>query len=110
LVCEEEDCFEGEFAIAKVEEVFERGTKEIENHGILRISIVKESRKIRNRTQCQTNGQRESRLPQQEPVINITTRSTLYLVDSRLIFQLRMLGLCRLKLDGDFFSRDDVRP
>jgi hypothetical protein len=41
LVCEEEDCFEGEFAVAKVEEVFERGTKEIENHGILRISTLK---------------------------------------------------------------------
>jgi len=35
LVSEEENCFEGEFAIAKVEEVFEGRTKEIKYHGIL---------------------------------------------------------------------------
>ena len=35
LVCEEQDGFEAEFAVAKVEEVLEGGAEEVEDHDIV---------------------------------------------------------------------------
>jgi hypothetical protein len=35
LICEEQDGLETEFAVAEIEEVFERGAKEIKNHCVV---------------------------------------------------------------------------
>lgn len=84
LIGEEEDGLERELSVAKVEEIFERGAKEIEHHGIV-VTFGSEPANERN---ADASGER--------------------FVDSCFIFELRMLGLDGFEFDGDFFSRDDV--
>jgi hypothetical protein len=84
LVCQEEDGLQREFAVAEVEEVLQAGAEEIEDHGI----IVTFGAEPANKGDTHAAGER--------------------LVDTSLIFELRMLCLDAFKLDGNLFSRDDV--
>jgi hypothetical protein len=84
LICEEEDSLQGEFAVAEVEEILQTGAEEIENHGIV-IALGTE--------------------PANEGDTDTTSEG---LVDASFIFELRVLGLDALELDGDLLTRDDV--
>lgn len=84
LIGEQEDSLEGEFAVAKVEEVFERGTKEIKNHGV----VVTFGAEPPHERDADTAGE--------------------VLVNLGLVLELRMLGLDGLELDGNLFTGDDV--
>lgn len=84
LVSEEESSLEGEFAVAKVEEIFEGRTEQIENHCVV---IAFDSEPSHERD---SDSSRER------------------LVHFRFVLELRMLRLDRFEFDRDFFSRDDV--
>ena len=84
LVGEEEDGLEREFAVAEVEEIFEGGAEEIEDHGVV-VTLGAEPPDERNADAASER-----------------------LVDAGLILELRVLGLDGLKLDGDFLAGDDV--
>ncbi|KAI6775375.1 hypothetical protein HG530_002133 [Fusarium avenaceum] len=84
LVGEEKNSLQGELSVTEVEEIFQTGTKKVENHGIV-IALGTEPADEGN---SNTAGKR--------------------LVDTSLIFQLGVLGLDRLKLDGDLLTGDNV--
>jgi hypothetical protein len=84
LIGEEKNGLQGELAVAEVEQVLETGTKEVNNHGV----VVALSTEPADEGDTDTTGKR--------------------LVDASLIFELRVLGLDALKLDGDLFTRNDV--
>lgn len=84
LIGQEQDGLQGELAVAEVEEILQARTEKIENHGIV-ITFGTEPANERD-----TNTTREG------------------FVDTSLILELRMLSLDRLKLDGNFFTRDNV--
>jgi hypothetical protein len=86
LIGEEENRFERELSVAEVEEILERRAEEIKDHGVIIALCAEPSHK------GYTDATRES------------------LVDLGLIFELRMLRLYWLELDGDFLARDDVDP
>lgn len=84
LVGQEEDGLEGKFSITEIEEIFEGGSEEIEDHGV----VVTFCSKPADERNADTSGEG--------------------LVDSCFIFELRVFGLDRFEFDGNFFSRDDV--
>jgi hypothetical protein len=84
LVGQQQDGLEGEFAVAEVEEVLEGGSEQVENHGV----VVALGAEPPDEGNADTAGER--------------------LVDTSLIFELGVLGLDRLKLDGNLLTGDDV--
>jgi hypothetical protein len=86
LVGQKENRLQAKLAVAEVEEVFERRAQKIQDHGI----IVALGSK-----------------PPDERNANAASKR---LVNLRLIFELRVLGLDRFKLDGNLLARDDVDP
>ena len=84
LVGEQEDGLEGEFAVAEVEEILEGGAEEVEDHGVV-VTLGAEPSDERNADAASER-----------------------LVDAGLILELRVLGLDRLKLDGNLLTGDDV--
>jgi hypothetical protein len=84
LIGEEKNRLQGELAVAEVEQVLETGTQEVDNHGV----VVALSTEPADEGDTDTTGEG--------------------LVDASLIFELRVLGLDALKLDGDLFTRNDV--
>ena len=84
LISQQEDGLEGEFAVAEVEEVLEGRSEQVENHGV----VVALGAEPSDEGNADTAGKR--------------------LVDTSLIFELRVLGLDRLKLDGNLLAGDDV--
>ena len=84
LVGQQEDGLEGEFAVAEVEQVLEGGSEQVENHGV----VVTLGAEPSDEGNADAAGER--------------------LVDTSLIFELRVLGLDRLKLDGNLLTGDDV--
>lgn len=84
LVGQQKNGLQGELAVAEVEEILQAGSEEIENHGI----VVTLGTEPADKWDADTTGER--------------------LVDTGLIFELGVLGLDRLKLDGNLFTRDDV--
>ncbi len=84
LVGKQENSLEGELAVAEVEQVFQAGAEQVEDHGIV----------VTFRTEPANEG-------------NADTASKGF-VDASFVFQLRVLGLDGFELDGNFFARDDV--
>jgi hypothetical protein len=84
LIGEEQDRLEGELAVAEVEEVFQAGAEQIENHGVV-VALGAEPAD-KGDTDAASEG----------------------FVDACFIFELGMLGFDALELDGDFLAGDDV--
>lgn len=84
LVCEEQDSLQRELPVAEVEQILQTGSEEVKNHGI----VVTLSSEPANKRDSHTAGQG--------------------LVDTGLIFELGVLGLDALELDGDLLAGDDV--
>lgn len=84
LIGQEENGLERELAVAKIEQILQAGAKEVQNHGIV-IALGTE--------------------PTNEGNANTTSEG---LVDTGLIFELRVFGLDALELDGNLLARDDV--
>ena len=84
LVCQKKDGLQREFTVAEVEEILQARAEEIKDHGII-VTFGAE--------------------PANEGDANATGEG---LVDTSLIFELRMLGLDALELNGNLFSGDDV--
>lgn len=84
LIGEEQDRLEGKLAVAKVEEILQTGAEKIQDHGI----VVTFGTEPSDEGNPDTAGER--------------------LIDTSLILELRMLGLDRFELDGNFFARNDV--
>lgn len=84
LVGEEKNRLQGELSVAEVEEVLQAGPEEVEDHGI----VVTFRAKPADEGDSDTTGER--------------------LVDAGFVFELGMLGLDALELDGDLLSGDDV--
>jgi hypothetical protein len=84
LVGQQQHGLQGEFAVAKVEEVLQAGSEEVQDHGIV-VTLRAEPTHEGNSDPA---GER--------------------LVDSGLIFELGVLGLDALKLDSNLFAGDDV--
>lgn len=84
LVGKEKDRLEGELAVAEVEKVLQTRAEEVQNHGIV-VALGAE--------------------PADEGNTDTTGEG---LVDTGFIFQLRVLSLDALKLDGDFFARNYI--
>jgi hypothetical protein len=84
LIGQEKDGLQRELAVAEVEKILERRTEEIENHGV----VVTLGAEPADEGDTDTTGKR--------------------LVDTSLIFELRVLGLDAFELDGNLLTRDDV--
>jgi len=84
LVGEEKDGLQRELAVAEVEEVLEGGAEQVQDHSIV-VALGTE--------------------PPHEGNANTAGEG---LVDTGLVFELRVLGLDALELDGDLLSGDDV--
>ena len=84
LISKEEDGLEGELSVAEVEKILQTGSEKIEDHGV----VVTLGTEPADKWDTDTTGEG--------------------LVDAGLIFELRVLGLDRLKLDGDLLTGDDV--
>jgi hypothetical protein len=84
LVSKEKYGLQGEFAVAEVEEILQTGAKEIENHSIV-VTLGSE--------------------PADKWDTDTTSKG---FVNTGLIFELGMLGLDALELDGDLFTGDDI--
>lgn len=84
LVGEEEHSLQGELAVAEVEEILEGRAKKIQYHGIV-VTLGAEPA---------DKGDADS--------------ASEGLVDTSLIFELRVLGLDALELDSNLLARDDV--
>jgi hypothetical protein len=80
LVGKQKDGLEGEFAVAEVEQILQTRSKEVEDHGI----VVTFSAKPANKGDSDA--------------------SSKGLVDTGFIFELRVLCLDALELDGDFLA------
>ena len=86
LICQEEYRLQGEFPVAKVEEVFQARTKKVKDHSV----VVTLSAKPTDEGDAYTAGKG--------------------LVDTGFILELRMLCLDALKLDCNLLSGYDVGP
>lgn len=84
LIGQQKNGLQGELAVAEVEEILQAGAEEIKNHGI----VVTLGTEPADKWDTDTTSER--------------------LVDTGLIFELGVLGLDRLKLDGNLFTGDDV--
>lgn len=84
LIGEEKDGLQGELAVAEVEQILQTGAEEIDDHGVV-VTFGSE--------------------PADERDTDTTSKG---LVDTGFIFELRVLGLDVLELDGDLFTGDDV--
>jgi hypothetical protein len=84
LIGEEEDGLEGELAVAEVEEVFQAGAEEVEDHGVV-VTLGAE--------------------PANEGNADASSEG---LVDTGLILELGVLGLDGFEFDGNLFTGDDV--
>ena len=84
LISEKENSLQGELSVAEVEKILQTGAEEIENHSIV-VTLGSE--------------------PADKWDPDTTSEG---FVNTGLIFELGMLGLDGLKLDGDFFTRNDV--
>ena len=84
LVGEEQDSLQGELAIAEVEKILQARSEKIKNHGI----VVTFGTKPADKGDADT--------------------SRKGLVDTSLIFELRVFGLDAFELDGNFLAGDDV--
>ena len=84
LIGQEEDGLEAELPVAEVEQVLEGRAEQIDDHGVVVALSAKPPHK------GYTDTAREG------------------LKDLGLIFELGVLGLHGLELDGDFLARDDV--
>lgn len=84
LVGKEQDRLERELAVAEVEQILERRTKQVQNHGVVVALGAK---------------------PADEGNANTAGKG---LVDACFILQLRVLSLDALELDGNLLARDDV--
>jgi hypothetical protein len=84
LVGKEENSLQGELAVAEVEEVFQGRAEQVQDHGIVVALGTK---------------------PAYERDANTTGEG---LVDASFIFQLRVLGLDALELNGNLLTGDDV--
>jgi hypothetical protein len=84
LIGEQQHGLEGELAVAEVEEVFEGGTEQVEHHGVV-VTFCAE--------------------PSYEGDADAAGKG---FVDASFVFELWVLGLDRLKLDGNLLARDDI--
>lgn len=84
LVGQQKDGLEGELAVAKVEEILQTGTEQVDDHSIVVTLGTEPTHKGDTDTTCER------------------------LVDTGFIFQLRVFGLDAFELDGNFLARDDV--
>ena len=84
LIREQQNRLERKLPVAKVEQILQTGTQQIQDHGVV-VAFRAE--------------------PTHKGDSNTTSKR---LVDSGLVLQLRVLGLDRLELDGDLFTRNDV--
>lgn len=84
LVGQEENRLQGKLAVAEVEEILEGGAEQVQNHGIV-VALGAE--------------------PADERDADAASEG---LVDAGLIFELGVLGLDALELDGNLLTRDDV--
>jgi hypothetical protein len=84
LIREEKDSLQAKLPVAEVEEVLKGRPEEVQDHGVV-VAL--------------------STIPPHEGNSNPAGKS---LVDLRLIFQLRVLSLDGLELDGDLLAGDDV--
>ena len=84
LVGQQKNSLQGELAVAEVEEILQTGSEEIKNHSIV-VTLGTE--------------------PADERDTDTTGEG---LVDAGLIFELGVLSLDGLKLDGNLFARDYV--
>jgi len=84
LVGKEQDSLQGELAVAEVEEVLKRRAEQVQDHGV----VVALGSEPADKGNANTAGER--------------------LVDAGLIFELGVLGLDALELDGNLLTRDDV--
>jgi hypothetical protein len=84
LIGKEQDGLQGKLAVAEVEKVLQTGAKKVQNHGV----VVALGAEPADEGDADTAGEG--------------------LVDTSLIFQLRVLSLDALELDGNLFARDYV--
>ena len=84
LIGQEEDGLEAELPVAEVEQVLEGRAEQIDDHGVV------------------------VALSAEPPHKGYTDTAREGLKDLGLIFELGVLGLDGLELDGDFLARDDV--
>jgi hypothetical protein len=84
LIGQQKNGLQGELSVTEVEEILQTGSEEIKNHGI----VVTLGTEPADKWDTNTTGQR--------------------LVDTGLILELWVLGLDRLKLDCNLFTRDDI--
>ena len=84
LIGEEQDSLQGELAVAEVEEVLEGRAEQVQDHGV----VVALGSEPADKGDADTASER--------------------LVDAGLIFELGVLRLDALELDGDLLTRDDV--
>ena len=84
LICQQQNSLQGELSVAEVEKILQTRSKEIKDHGI----VITFGSKPADKGNSNTTGEG--------------------LVDTCLIFELRVLGLDTLKLNGNLFTRDDV--
>ncbi len=85
LIGKQKNRLQGEFAIAKVEKIFQTWPEQVEDHGIVVTFRAKPSNE-RNADTARKG-----------------------LVDTSLIFELRVLCFDAFELNSYFFTRDDVR-
>ena len=86
LICQEQYRLQGEFSVAKVEEIFQAGTKKVKDHGVV-VTLGAE--------------------PTDEGDAHTAGKG---LVNAGFRLELRVLGLDALKLDSNFFSGYDIGP
>jgi hypothetical protein len=86
LIGEEQDGLQGELAVAEVEEILQTGSEEVKDHCIV-VTLGSE--------------------PADKWDSDTTSKG---LIDTSLIFELGVLGLDALKLDGNLLAGDDVGP
>jgi hypothetical protein len=84
LIDQKEDSLQREFSVAEVEEIFQTGTKKVEDHDIV----------VTFATEPTDEGNAES--------------TSERLIDTSFALKLRMLGLHRFELDGNLFAGDNV--
>jgi hypothetical protein len=84
LIGEKKDSLQGELAVAEVEKVLQGRAEQVQDHGIVVALGTK---------------------PTYEGDTDTTSEG---LVDASLVFQLRVLGLDALELDGNLLTRNDV--
>ena len=84
LIGKKENSLEGELAVTEVEQILERWAEKIDDHGVV-VGFGTE--------------------PADKGYADATSKSLVYF---GLVFELGVLGLDRLELDGDFLAGDQV--